>query len=333
MTDLTANRERLVTIFGGSGFLGRHVVRALAQRGWRIRVAVRRPDLANYLQPIGRVGQIHSVQANLRYPASVAVAVKDADAVVNLVGILTETGRQRFDAVQIFGARAVAKATQEEGIATLVHMSAIGADANSSSLYARSKARGEAAVRQFMPNAVITRASIIFGPDDAFFNRFASLARILPALPLIGGGETKMQPVFAGDVAAAVADALDGKAQPGATYEFGGPEVKSLRQLMQFVCGVTGRKPLLIPLPFGIARWMAWSTEMANTISLGLLPPEFLTTRDQVRLLMGDNIVSAQAESAGLTLQGLGIKPVAIEAIVPAYLVRFRKTGQFSRTA
>jgi uncharacterized protein YbjT (DUF2867 family) len=331
MTELDANRDRLVTIFGGSGFLGRHVVRALAQHGWRIRVAVRRPDLANYLQPIGKVGQIHSVQANVRYPTSVEAAVRDADAVVNLVGILAESGRQRFDAVQTFGARAIAKATQEAGITTLVHMSAIGADVNGPSLYARSKGRGESAVHQLMPQAVVVRASVIFGPDDAFFNRFASLARILPALPVIGG-ETKLQPVFVGDVAQAIATALEGKAEPGATYELGGPEVRTLRQLMQFVCDVTGRRRLLMPVPFGVAHWMAWALEIANTVSFGLLPDALLTTRDQVLLLRSDNVVSMDASTSGRTLEQLGIAPKAIETIVPAYLVRFRKTGQFDHT-
>ncbi len=331
MTKLNPNRDRLVTIFGGSGFLGRHVVRALAQQGWRIRVAVRRPDLANYLQPIGKVGQIHSVQANLRYPASVAAAVQDADAVINLVGILAQRGRQSFDAVQTFGARAVAKATQEAGIPTLVHMSAIGADVKSPSLYASSKGRGEVAVHQFMPDAVIARASVIFGPEDSFFNRFASLARILPVLPVIGG-DTKLQPVFVGDVAQAIAAAVEGRAQLGTIYELGGPEVKTLRQLIQFVCDTTGRRRLLLPLTFGVAHLMAWALEVAKTVSMGLLPDTFLTTRDQVLLLRSDNIVSPEAWNSGRTLQGLGITPKAIETIVPAYLVRFRKTGQFDHT-
>jgi uncharacterized protein YbjT (DUF2867 family) len=331
MRELNVNCDRLVTVFGGSGFIGRHVVRALAQQGWRIRVAVRRPDLANYLQPIGKVGQIHSVQANLRYPASIAAAVRDADAVINLVGILAQRGRQRFDAVQTFGARSVAKATQEAGIPMLVHMSAIGADPNSPSLYASSKGHGEAAVRQFMPDAVITRPSVVFGPDDAFFNRFASLAQILPVLPVIGA-DTKLQPVFVGDVAQAIASAVEHRAPQGTIYELGGPEVKTLRQLMQFVCDVTGRRRLLLPVRFGVAHWMACALEIANTVSMGLLPEPFLTTRDQVLLLRSDNIVSPEAWDSGRTLRGLGIPPKAIEAIVPAYLVRFRKSGQFDHT-
>jgi NADH dehydrogenase len=332
MAEIPENRNRLVTIFGGSGFVGRHVVRALARQGWRIRVAVRRPDLAIHLQPIGRVGQIHPVQANLRYPESVAAAVRDSDAVINLVGILSERGRQRFDAIHTFGARAVAKATLEAGINTLVHMSAIGANPDSASLYARSKGLGEIAVRELVPQAVVTRPSVIFGPDDSLFNRFGTLVRALPVLPLIGGGETKFQPVFVGDVAAAIAVILEGKAQPGGIYEFGGPNIKTLRQLMQFVCSVTGRKRVLMPLPFGVASWISRVTEVVDILTLGLLPSAFITTPDQVRLLKEDNLVSPQAERAGLILQALGITPTAIEPVVPTYLIRFRKYGQFDPT-
>ncbi len=316
-------------VFGGSGFVGRHVVRALAKRGWRIRVATRRPDLAFHLQPSGRVGQIHAIQANLRYPASVAAAVRGSDAVVNLVGILTESGRQRFDAVHAFGARIVARAAAEAGIGNFVHMSAIGADADSPAAYARTKGLGEQGVREFLPQATIVRPSVIFGPEDQFFNRFAAIARVSPALPLIGGGETKFQPVFVGDVAEAIANALDAGGQSGKVYELGGPEVKSFRELMTFVCDVTGRKRLLVPVPFGAAHWMAFGTEMANSISLGLFPPQLLTTRDQVEMLKSDNVVSTQAISEGRTLAGLGIEPDSMEAVVPSYLVRFRKAGQF----
>ena len=231
MTDELIEANLLVTVFGGSGFIGRHVVRALARRGWRIRVAVRRPDLAFHLQPLGDVGQIHAVQANLRYPDSVAHALRDAAAAVNLVGILQEQGAQRFDAIQHLGAQTVAKAVQEAGLDVFVHMSAIGADPAGSSLYARTKAFGEAAVRQILPGAIIMRPSVVFGPEDQFFNRFAAMARFMPALPVIGGGQTKLQPVFAGDVATAVALAVEGKATPGTTYELGGPEVATLRQI------------------------------------------------------------------------------------------------------
>ncbi len=240
--------DRLVTVFGGSGFVGRHVVRALAKRGFRIRVAVRRPDLAGHLQPLGAVGQIHAVQANLRYPDSVRQAVAGAEIVINCVGILYETGRQKFDSVQARGAAAVARAAAEAG-ARLIHISAIGADADSAALYARTKAAGEAAVREAAPDAVILRPSIVFGPEDDFFNRFAAMAQMSPVLPLVGGGETKFQPVFVGDLAEAVMAAVDGKTKPGATYELGGPAVKSFRELLELVLKTTQRNRLLVPLP------------------------------------------------------------------------------------
>ena len=214
---MTAASQQLVTVFGGSGFVGRHLVRALARRGYRIRVAVRRPDLANFLQPLGTVGQIHAVQANLRYPASVARALENADAAVNLVGILAEGGKQTFDAVQAEGARTVAEAAAAAGISRYVQMSAIGADPEGVALYARTKAAGEAAALSAIPTAIVTRPSIVFGPEDSFFNRFAALARMAPALPLIGGGETRFQPVFVGDVATAAAKAALGEARPGTT--------------------------------------------------------------------------------------------------------------------
>ena len=329
MSDTLVRSGRIVTVFGGSGFLGRHVVRALARDGWRIRVASRRPDLAFHLQPSGKVGQIHAVQANLRYPASVAAAVRGSDAVVNLVGILTESGRQNFDALQGFGARLVARAAKEAGVANFVHVSALGADPDSPSAYARSKGAGEQGVREFQPNAAIVRPSVLFGPEDTFFNRFATIARYSPVLPLIGGGETKFQPVFVGDVAQAVAKLLNGQGQAGAVYEAGGPEVKSFRDLMTFICEAIGRKRILLPVPFAAANWMALGTEIANTVSLGLYPAELLTTRDQVELLKSDNVVSATAVAEKRTLEGLGIAPDSIEAIVPSYLYRFRKTGQF----
>ena len=322
---------RIVTVFGGSGFLGRHVVRALARQGWRIRVATRRPELAFHLQPIGKVGQIHAVLATLRYPASVAAALRGAEAVVNLVGILQESGRQNFDAVQSFGARAVARAVRDAGITNLVHVSAIGADVNSASAYARSKAQGEAAVLEAVPDATILRPSLLFGPEDEFFNRFADLARFSPVLPLIGGGGTKFQPAYVGDVAEAVALALDGHAGKGKTYELGGPEVKTFRDLMQFICDTIGRKRLLAPLPFELASPFARVSEIAETLSLGLYPKILRLTRDQVTQLRNDNVVSAAAEAEGRTLRGLGITPETIEAIVPSYLVRFRKSGQFER--
>jgi NADH dehydrogenase len=320
---------RIVTIFGGSGFIGRQVVRKLAKRGWRIRVATRRPDLAGHLQPSGRVGQIHALQANLRNPASVARALQDAAAVVNLVGILAESGRQNFEAVHAFGARAVARAAHEAGISRLVHMSAIGADPDSASEYARSKARGEAAVRDILPEAVITRPSIVFGPEDDFFNRFAQMARVLPVLPLIGA-ETRFQPVFVGDVAEVIARGVDGDLPAGSTWELGGPEIRTLRELVAYVCAITGRKRLLLPMPFGAAHYTALGTEIATTLSLGVFPKMLAATRDQVALLRSDNTVSAEAIEAGRTLEALGIVPETIGAIVPTYLYRYRKTGQYA---
>jgi uncharacterized protein YbjT (DUF2867 family) len=312
-------QDTLVTVYGGSGFLGRHVVRALARRGYRIRVAVRRPDLAGHLQPLGRVGQIHAVQANLRNEASVQAAARDAEVLINLVGILYERGRQRFETIQALGAEEVAKAASAHS-ARLVHVSAIGADENSPAGYARSKAAGERLALAAQPDAVIMRPSLLFGPEDDFFNRFAALARFSPALPLIGGGHTRFQPVFVGDVAAAIADAADGKARAGTVYELGGPAVHTFKQLMQFVLATIERKRLLVPLPFAIAKLYA--------LFLQYLPKPLLTP-DQVDLLRADNVVSEGAKAQGRTLQGLGIEPDSMEAIVPAYLWRFRKTGQF----
>jgi NADH dehydrogenase len=311
--------ETLVTVFGGSGFLGRHVVRALAYRGYRIRVAVRRPDLTGHLRPMGKVGQIHAVQANLRFPDSVAAALRDADAAVNLVGILFERGNQRFDAVQAAGAEAVAVAAQSAGV-PLVHVSAIGADADSPSHYARSKADGERRVKAAQPQAIIMRPSIVFGPEDDFFNRFAALARLLPALPLPGGGQTRFQPVFAGDVAEAIARAVDGAAKPGTIYELGGPDVRTFREIMEFILATIRRRRLLVPVPFGLMK--------AQALFAQFLPKPPITP-DQVELLKGDTIVSEEAQRDGRTLEGLGITPETIAAIVPTYLWRFRKTGQF----
>jgi len=321
---LKSNSGTLVTVFGGSGFIGRHVVRALANRNYRIRVAVRRPELTGHLQPLGRVGQIHAVQANVRFPHSVAAAVRDADIVINLVGILFERSRQRFAAVQAEGAGTVALAAQAVG-ARLVHVSAIGADANSTSHYAQSKAEGERLVLAAQPGAVIMRPSIVFGPEDDFFNRFAALARMAPALPLPGGGHTRFQPVFAGDVAAAIAKAADGETRPGTIYELGGPNVRTFKQLMEFALATIERRRLLVPAPFALLKLQA--------AFLQFLPKPPLTP-DQVELLKHDNVVSAAAHEQGRTLEGLGIVPNSIASIVPDYLWRFRKSGQFrGRTA
>lgn len=318
---MSAPIDTLVTVFGGSGFLGRHVIRALAKRDYRIRVGVRRPDLAGHLQPLGKVGQIHAVQANLRYPASVQAAARGASVIVNLVGILAEGGAQTFDAIQAKGAETVARAASEIG-ARVVHVSAIGADANSTSRYARAKAAGEAAVLAAAPSATIMRPSVVFGPEDHFTNRFAGLARLSPVLPLIGGGLTKLQPVYAGDVATAIADAVDGKTTAGATYELGGPEVMTMREILEVILRVTERNCLLAPLPFALAKFKAAFLQFA--------PGDFKLTPDQVELLRHDNVVSDAAKAAGLTLEGLGITPDSLEAVTPSYLWRYRKTGQFA---
>lgn len=320
--------SQLVTVFGGSGFLGRHVVRSLARRGYQIRVACRRPDLALFLQPLGKVGQIVAVQANLRYPASVTHAVEGADVVVNLVGILQQTGAQSFSRLQADGAGLIAKAAAEAG-ARMVQLSAIGADASSPSAYARTKAQGEANVLAALPDAVIVRPSLVFGPGDSFFNRFASLARALPVLPL-AGAESRFQPVFVGDVAEAVALAVDGKVKGGTVYELGGPEVGTLEHFVRYVLETTFRSRPVVSLPPAAARLQARIMEIADTLTLGLLPAELKLTRDQVLLLQSDNVVSEAAKAEGRTLEGLGIVPTAAEAVVPGYLWRFRKAGQFS---
>jgi len=321
MTEILQTPE-LVVVFGGSGFVGRHVVRALAKRGYRVRVACRRPDLAGHLQPLGNVGQIQPVQANLRVRWSVDRAVRDADHVVNLVGILHQGGRQTFNAVHEFGARAVAEAARGAG-AGLTHVSALGADLDAESAYARSKARGEKAVLETVPDAVIYRPSIAFGPEDGFFNRFAAMARVSPVLPLIGGGGTKFQPVYVGDIAEAVARSVDGAVEGGRAYELGGPQVLTFRECMEELLAAIGRKRLLVPVPW-------WLANLKASV-LGLLPNPPLT-RDQVAQLRAHNVVSDAAEKEGRTLAGIGVRaPQAIGTILPSYLWRFRAAGQFQR--
>ncbi|MEP0521748.1 MAG: complex I NDUFA9 subunit family protein [Hyphomicrobiales bacterium] len=312
--------EKRVTVFGGSGFVGRHVVRELAKRGYRVNVAVRRPDLAGHLRPLGAVGQIQPIQANLRYPDSVAAAVANADYVVNLVGILCETGAQKFDAVQARGAAIVARAAKDASVERLVHMSAIGADAESEADYGTSKAAGEAAVQKEFSGAIIVRPSIIFGQDDAFFNRFASMARMSPVLPLIGGGKTKFQPVHVGDVAEAIAKGVAGELEAGSIYELGGPDVRTFKECLELMLSITQRKRILAPIPWGLA-------EFKGRV-LGMLPNPMLT-RDQVLMLKNDNMVSAAAEKEGRTLPGIGISPRSMEAILPTYLIQYRERGQF----
>ncbi|TCU18271.1 complex I NDUFA9 subunit family protein [Rhizobium sullae] len=317
-----ANLPPLVTVFGGSGFIGRHIVGALAKRGYRIRVAVRRPDLAGFLQPLGNVGQISFVQANLRYRNSVDRAVEGADFVINCVGVLFETGRNTFDAVQEFGARAVAEAARASS-AKLIHISAIGADANSDSSYARTKGRAEAAIFSIKKDAVIFRPSIVFGPEDGFFNKFAEMARLSPVLPLIGGGKTKLQPVYVEDVAEAVARAIEGKAAGGAIYELGGPEVLTFRECLQVMLKVTARKNRLVSIPFSIASLIGSVASLVPFIK----PP---ITADQVRLLKRDNIVSTKAEADGHTLKALGVSPTMLTSVLPSYLVHYRPHGQYT---
>ena len=320
----TIDQGALVTVLGGSGFIGRHTVRALARRGYRIRVGVRRPDLAGHLQPMGGVGQIHAVQANLRYPDSVARAVEGASVVIDLVGILAPAGRQTFEAVHVEGARTAARAARAAGAERMIFVSAIGADAKSPGRYGRTKAAGEAAVLAEFPGAVILRPSIVFGPEDDFFNRFAGMAASAPFLPLIGGGRTKFQPVYVGDVAAAIVAAAEGRAKPGATYELGGPEVATFRKLLDRTQEYAGRERSYFPMPF-------WLASLVGALS-GLLPSGLRPiTADQVRMLKSDSVVSEQALKDGRTLAGLGItSPHAISSIVPQYLETFRPKGQYS---
>ncbi len=316
--------DRLATVFGGSGFVGRHAIRALARTGWRVRAAERRPDLAGHLQPLGSVGQIMAVQANLRFPASLERAVAGADCVINAVGVLAGSGRQSFDALHVQGARAVAKAAREAGCKRLIHVSALGADLKSKSNYARSKAEGERAVLEEFPDAIILRPSIVFGPEDQFFNRFASLAQVSPLLPLIGGGKTKFQPVFVGDVASAIKAAADGAGKPGTVFELGGPEVASFRDLLDRTQDWTGRSRGYLPLPFWMAKLQALMTwPLPNAVRP--------ITVDQVRMLAVDNVVSNEAKQEGRSLAAFGVNeatPMAAE--VPGYLERFKARGQFS---
>jgi uncharacterized protein YbjT (DUF2867 family) len=312
----------LATVFGGSGFLGRHVVRALAKEGRRVRVAVRRPALAYRLPLLGDVGQIEIVQANLRDEESVARAVEGAEVCVNCVGILFETGRQKFEGLHAEGARRVAQVSAASGVGRLVHVSAIGADANSPSAYARTKAAGEAAVRAAFPVATVLRPSVVFGPEDDFFNRFGEMATWAPALPLIGGGRTRFQPVFVSDVARAVSAALARDEAAGRIYELGGPTVYSFEALMRLMLAVIDRKRALVTVPFGLARFLGKLGEM--TARTGLVTPPL--TADQVELLRNDNVVSNEA----LGLTDLGVAPSAAEPILPTYLYRFRRRGQYA---
>lgn len=314
----------LATVFGGPGFVGRHVVRELARRGWRVRAASRRPDLAGHLQPMGAVGQVHAVQANLRYPESCLAAAQGAEVVINAVGVLASVGKQSFDAVHVEGARAVARAAREAGAQRFIHISAIGANAASSAAYARTKAAGEAAVLAEFPGAIIIRPSIVFGPEDEFYNRFASMARMSPLMPLIGGGRTRFQPIFVADLAAAVVNAAEGAGTPGTVYEVGGPDVKSFRELLDETQKWAGRDRGYFPMPFWMAKLQALLTwPLPNS-----LRP---VTVDQVRMLESDNVVSEAAKKEGRTLEALGVKhPRSAGIVVPEYLERFKPKGQFA---
>lgn len=307
----------LVTVFGGSGFVGRQVVRKLAHLGCRVRVAGRNPEDAMPLKPAGDVGQIVPVQANIRHEGSIRAAVSGADAVINLVGILYESGAQTFDMVHEEGGRRVAEAARAAGITAFAQMSALGATPDSSAKYARSKAAGEAAVRANVPEAVVVRPSVIFGPQDDFFNRFAALMRFAPLLPLIGGGRTKFQPVYVGDVADAIVKALSDPVRAGRTFELGGPTVYSFRELMDLTMTETGRHVGLVPIPFGLARIQAFLMELLP------VPP---LTRDQVELLKSDTVCSGDLPG----LADLGIEPTAAEVILPSYLDIYRRGGRYS---
>src|SRR6056297_1468365 len=313
--------SKLVTIYGGSGFVGRNIARRMAKEGWRVRVAVRRPNEAMFVRPYGVVGQVEPVFCNIRDDESVRLVAKGADAVVNCVGTFDKGGKNNFEAVQDKGASRVARIAAEEGVGRLVHLSAIGADPDSYSIYARTKAAGEAAILEHFPQAVILRPSVIFGPDDQFFNRFANMTRFGPVLPVIGG-DTKFQPVYADDVAHAAALGAEGRAGPG-IYELGGPEVATFRDLMKVMLKIIRRRRLILNIPFGLAAAMAWVMELVQTVTFGLIPPQI--TRDQVRSLRVDNVVSEGAKG----FAELGIEPAAIEAVLPDYLWRFRPAGQY----
>ena len=314
--------SRLVTIYGGSGFVGRYIARRMAREGWRVRVAVRRPNEAIFVKPYGVVGQVEPVLCNIRDDASVRSVMQGADAVVNCVGVLTESGKNSFDAVQAEGPARIARIAAEEGIARMVHVSAIGADADSESDYARTKAEGEAGVLAHMPGAMILRPSVVFGPEDEFFNRFAGMTRMGPVLP-IAGGDTLFQPVYVDDVAQAAVKGVLGEA-PGGIYELGGPEKASFRELMQRMLEVIRRRRLVLNLPFWIARIMAFSFDMLQAVTFGLFTNTMLT-RDQLKNLSRDNVVAEGAKG----FKELGISPEPMASVLPEYLWRFRPSGQF----
>lgn len=314
--------SKLVTIYGGSGFVGRYIAHRMARAGWRVKVAVRRPNEALFVRTYGTVGQVEPVLCNIRDDASVALAMEGADAVVNCVGTFDKGGKNNFDAVQHLGAERVARLAAAEGVKHLVHISAIGADVNGDTLYARSKGKGEAAVTEHFPGAVILRPSVVFGTEDAFFNRFAGMTRMSPVLPVVGA-ETMFQPVFVDDIAAAAELGAKGMAKPG-IYELGGPDVATFRALMQNMLAVIERRRAIVNIPFAIARFMAWWFDLWQSLSGGLIKAPL--TVDQVKSLAHDNVVSEGA----MGFEALGIEPRAMEMILPTYLWRFRVSGQYA---
>lgn len=315
--------SKLVTIFGGSGFVGRYIARRMAKEGWRVRVAVRRPNEAIFVRPYGAVGQVEPILANIRDDASVAAAIAGADAVVNCVGVLTERGKNKFEAVQAEGAARIARLAAEAGVGQLVHLSAIGADAESDSDYARTKAEGEAAVLENFPGAVILRPSVIFGTEDEFFNRFAKMTKLGPVLPLVGG-ESRFQPVYVDDVAKAAVAGVLGQAAPG-VYELGGPDVESLHDLMVKMLKVIRRRRLIVNLPFWVGSVMAFGFGAMQALTVGLIHNGILT-RDQVRQLRRDNVVGEGAKG----FADLGIEPTDMDAVLADYLWPYRPGGQYS---
>jgi NADH dehydrogenase len=315
--------SKLVTIYGGSGFVGRYIARRMAKEGWRVRVAVRRPNDALFVKPYGTVGQVEPVPCNIRDEVSVRAVMKGADAVVNCIGILNRSGKNSFDAVQAEGAARIARIAAEEGVSTLVHLSAIGADAESPSEYQQTKAAGEKAILDAFPKAVILRPSIIFGNEDGFFNRFASMARFGPVLPVVGAA-TKFQPVYVDDVAQAAVKGITGEAAPG-IYELGGPDVETFRDLMRRMLQVIRRRRLIVNVPFFAASIMGGAFDLLQAVTLGLFQNGMIT-RDQVRNLKADNVVSPGATG----LADLGITPTAMEAVLPEYLWRYRPSGQYA---
>ncbi|NGQ91288.1 complex I NDUFA9 subunit family protein [Rhodobacter sp. HX-7-19] len=315
--------SKLVTIYGGSGFVGRYIARRMAKEGWRVRVAVRRPNEALFVKPYGVVGQVEPVACNIRDDASVRAAMRGADAVVNCIGILNRSGKNSFEAVQAEGAGRIARIASEEGVARLVHLSAIGADADSPSVYQQTKAAGEKAVLAAFPGAVILRPSIIFGNEDGFFNRFAAMTRFGPVLPVVGAG-TRFQPVYVDDVAQAAVKGIKAEAAPG-IYELGGPDVATFRDLMRQMLQVIRRRRLIVNVPFFAASIMGGAFDLLQAVTLGLFH-NGLITRDQVRNLRADNVVSPGAKG----LADLGITPTAMGPVLPEYLWRYRPSGQYA---